>query len=296
MKSKTWLRVLIVTAGFQMFLAPVFGASDLQKSLQEYINKNFPDNRFVVTPFGADRRYSVKSTWIYLKDLQKQGNDTTRVSGWVVFSNGNAVYPENLVKVYRDPVTLSVLTQTNDKKLALAASLLGTIKELDSSAELKAALESAMEFSIEIPQAEVEYAYYGDFLLAQKMNGENLDQLASLLKARYNNEIPWVKVITTSLRVKGAKITATVKSGVDVSIMGKVKEYLTNLGFSFSSDKSVLEKLTFDDWRYLAYESITAKEGTVKVSSTGEAPPEEATLPEGMNTNAFLKFALPAAK
>lgn len=262
------------------------GAS-LKDGIAVMLKENFPDYNFIPTPFGADKRFAVKTVWVFHETFQRAGDSNRTTRGWAAFSDGGAIYPDTHVKVHRDPVTLTTINQSNSRRLSLAASILGTIQTLESSAEVKAALERQFSITVDIGNAEIEYAWYNDFLLSQEIYEANLNRVAEMLKRRFGS-VPSVRVISTSLRVKDSKISIITSGEIDANLFGKVATYLSNLGFSYSKKMKSFDKLVIGDWRYIGYEAIIARKGSMAIGSGASNLPED-VVPLEWNTNAALK-------
>lgn len=265
MKSRKIVGIALLCAAL-LGPATADAESAYYESIREFLKENLPGEGFLPTPYGADSRYQPKSIWIYLRDYQNSSRRIRRQNAWVIASSGSGVYDG--VPTYSQPINLPVRESDRKRKLELAATLNGTVSGEEFEAELDAFLESGADIDVDFGEVTIEYVNYFDMLMAQNRNQSVLEDLESLLTARYGESSPPQRVITASLKVKDA--TFRVKSSDAAGFSVGIKAFLSSLGFKLSSERNEYDVLTFKDWRYVAYQAKYADE--FGLISTGEDP------------------------
>ena len=241
-------------------------AVDLNSSLHDFLANNFPNNHFIATPYGADSRYSVRTIWVQLSNVQKTGSSTDKVKAWVALSDGLSVYPDSSVKIRQEPINVRGFQMDRGTKWAFAAALSGKIEGVPVDAGFDFGHTNDLDVDIDLGEVEVEYSYYADLLLSQKIYQQNLDALLDLVKGK-DNELPPLRVIATALRVRNANVTVKNKSGTTAGLEAKVAQFLTNFGLHYNAQKDTFESLQVGDWKYIAFEALLADKKTGKVST-----------------------------
>ena len=236
------------------------------ESIREFLKENLPGEAFLPTPYGADSRYQPKSIWIYLRDYQNSSRRIRRTNAWVIASSGAAVFDG--VQTYSQPINLPVRESDKKRKLELAAALNGTVSGENFEAELDALLSSGADIDVDFGEVTIEYVNYFDLLMAQNRNQSVIEDLESLLTARYGQSSPPQRVITAALKVKDAtfRVKSTDAAGFGVG----VRAFLSSLGFKFNAERNEFDVLTFTDWRYIAYQAKYSDE--FGLISSGEDP------------------------
>lgn len=279
MKRVIWILVWLFLSG------NVF-PSELQKEVQAFLSENFPLQKFEATPFGADSRYEPKTMWAYLGNLARPGKPRSITKGWVAFSDGKGVYPENLAKLRCEPISVSSLKTTAQSKIALGAAISGTISAVPIDANTKADWGSSMVVDVDFGEVEIAYVYYFDMLVAQESRADVLQRMHSLLSKREGAPPP-IKVVCSALRIRNAQISVRSTKTKDSSFSAKYGVVLGSLGFSWNGEKEAFQNIKYTDWRYIAFESLEAKPGTIEISEA-QAVLDTSTLRPEENAGSFL--------
>lgn len=265
--------------------SPTASAGNVDE-LNLYYKDALPGEAFEATPYGADSRFKPKTIWLYIDNFQASPNKPKRQKAWIAASSGESIYDDVSAPIHQTAVTLPVRLMGENVKYGITASLAGTLDAVDVEAGVSLAQSKGVDLEMNLGVTEIEYIYYIDMLMAQDQNTNALAALNRTLKLRFNRDAPVRRVVTAALRAKGGSISVRNTGNIDFSTDVALKSFLSKLGFTFNQERNTFDKLTFDDWRYIAYQSLyTDKEG--KVSSAGETDPIQitaaSTVPYGEN-------------
>lgn len=267
-------------------LASPTASAGIVDELNLYYKDALPGEAFVATPYGADSRFKPKTIWLYIDSFQASPNRPIRQNAWIAASSGESIYDAVSAPVHQSAITLPVRRMSENVKYGITASLAGTLDPVDVDAGVNLAQSKGVDLEVNLGVTEVEYVYYIDMLMAQDQNTNAVAALTRTLKLRFDRDPPVRRVVTAALRAKGGSISVRNTRNLDFSTEVALKAFLSKLGFTFNQERNTFDKLTFDDWRYIAYQSVyTNKEG--KVSSAGETDPIQITatsiVPYGEN-------------
>lgn len=255
-------------------VSPAYGQT--VEELTKYYKSALPGEAFVPTPYGADARFKPKTIWLYLDNFQASPQKPKRQNAWVAASSGEAIFDSVYAPIHIEPVSLPVSSMDSLTKFGVTASLAGTLSAVDVQAGMNLAKSHGVDLDIDLGTTQVEYVYYLDMLTAQDVNTGAVAALNNVLKTRFGRDVPLRRVITAALRTRGASVSVKNTSSTDFSASADLTSFLSKLGFTFSKERNAFDKITFDDWRYIAYQSrYTDKDG--KVSTALDAPPVEIT-------------------
>lgn len=271
---KKCLSLPFVLLAFILLVSPLQARAetDLQKALQSHIEKTLGPG-WVASPHGADASFRPKTQFIYLDTLQKEFKGTKVEKGWVPFSSGLSIYPDEYVVIQREKVSLKAQTADSVTKIGVSAAMQGLLSELGLDASIKAEVENKWDFKIEVEEAEKEWVWQLDMRLAQEITQRNVERMVEILKKRYE-KVPRVMVVTGALRVRGFSAVLESKSGSTAEVNVDLTQYMAKLGFSWNRAKNRFESLKISDWKYIAFQAIRSVEGSVMISSgAGEALP-----------------------
>lgn len=261
----TFMAVMLLVAGS----SEVTAGENLYKRMKKFFDENFTGEGFLPAPYGADDRFAPRTIWLLTENAQKKPWKTGKTKAWVAFSDGRAVYSDDLVPIRRREISTQAWDLDKDTKWSLTAALSGKLATEDAEAGLEAARAKELEVDIDLGSVEIEYAFYYDMLMAQAINGANLGIMNQILGDRFGDDIPDRRVILSAVRVKGGRVTVRSKTDVDLSAeaKGKLGEVLGNLGLSYEKDKNVFKSLAIDEWKYVGYQAMMADKATGKIST-----------------------------
>jgi len=246
------------------------------EELNLYFKNSLPGEAFVATPYGADARFKPKTIWLYLDNFQASPQKPKRQHAWVAASSGEAIYDRILAPLHVSEVSMPMSSADQKTKYGVTAALAGTLSAVDIDAGVGAALSKGVELDVDLGLTEIEYVYYFDMLSAQIMNTTQLTSFNNVLKASYGRDIPVRRVITGALRSKGGSIVVKNTKNVDFSADAELTSFLSKLGFTYVRERNSFDKLVFNEWRYIAYQSrYTDKDG--KITGAADAAPVEMT-------------------
>jgi hypothetical protein len=245
------------------------GETDLQTALQEHITKALGKG-WVASPNGADLRFRPKTMFIYLDDLQKHFEGKGVEKGWVPFSSGLSIYPDEYVPIQREKVTLFSGNTEGLSKLGFLASVQKVLAQIGLTASLKAELSNNWAIKIEIEDAEKEWLWQDDMRLAQETTMRNAERLAEVVKKRYG-KVPPALVVIGALRVRGLAAVVESKRTVSAELSVELTQYLAKLGLSWNQEKKRYESLKINDWQYIAFQGQRTAEGVLTISSNDKA-------------------------
>ena len=225
------LKLAAIVSCITLALVPRgFSQSDLHKSLQDHITKTMGKG-WVASPHGADTRFRPKTMFIYLDDLQKRYEGKGEEKGWVPFSSGLSIFPEEYVPIQSEKVSLATGSAEDITKLGFFASVQKALSELGLNASVKAELVKNWNVKIEIDEAEKEWVWQDEMRIAQEITGRNAERMAEVLKARYE-KVPPVIVIIGALRVKGLAAVVESTRTDSVEFNAELTQYLAKLGLN----------------------------------------------------------------
>lgn len=277
------LAALLATA----FL-PSTGDCGAWDELSSYFKRSMPGEAFVPTPYGADSRFRPKSIWIYVDEFQAVPGKPKRQPAWIVASSGESIYDNIYAPIQTQPITLPTSGLSALTKYSLAASLSGTLNAAEFDAGVQLAQSKGIDLDINFGETEVQYVYYMDLLTAQDINNAQRARFKDALKRRFGRDIPISRVVTASLRARNATVQVKNTSNIDVTADASLAQFLSKLGFSFDRNRAVVDRVNFNDWRYIAYQSRYTDDD-VRVSDAAQAEPVQivATNTAPFQTNAF---------
>ena len=255
------------------------GDQDLYKVLQTYISANLGKG-WVASPYGADVRFRPKTMFIYLDDLQKRFQGKGVEKGWVPFSSGLGIYPDEYVSVQTDKVTLSLANADSTTKWGFLASVQKVLATVGLDASLKADLTNHWDLKVEIEEAETQWVWQDEMRLAQETTRTSAERLTGVLRERYG-KVPPVQVIVGALRVKGLSAVAENKLAASAEVNADVAKFFAKLGLSWNRERNRYESLKIPDWQYIAFQAQRSKEGEITISSGDLTQPsaEEVYVP-----------------
>lgn len=267
--SKLFLFSLILTYAPKGFAAT-------NDDLNVYYRSIFPGEAFIATPYGADSRFRPKTVWLYLDNFHGATDKQRKQGAWIAASSGEAIYDPVFAPIHTDAISLPVSAMDYKIKFGLTASLAGTVDAVDINAGIEMAKANGVEINIDPGTTEIEYVYYLDMLIAQDQNTNALGAFNATMERRFKRKIPKRRVITAALRTKNSTITVTNAKNLNLDANAELRAFLSKIGFTFNKEKNTFDKLSFSDWRYIAYQSLyTDAEG--QVSSDGQTPYVEIT-------------------
>jgi hypothetical protein len=240
--------------------AAVADMAELHKELEDFFEINFPGEGFIATAYGADDRYAPKNIWIKLDHAQKAKGWRRQQEAWFVFSNGRSVYTDELVPIQRKRINPQTWKFEKNAKWAFALALIGNLYGQEIDADLGTVFGSGLNVDIEFGEVEIEYGFYSDFLLAQKVRQYVVEAMNALLRERFA-KVPERRVITAVIRVRGAVATVEETKNRNVNL-GLLSGILARLGFKWTQDKTALKSLKTGDWKYVGYQALITREDT----------------------------------
>jgi hypothetical protein len=243
--------------------------SEVYKSLQDYITKSLGKG-WVASPNGADTRFRPKTMFVYLDDLQKRFEGTTLEKGWVPFSSGLSIYPDEYVTIQHEKVTLMTASADGSTKWAFLASIQKALGQLGLDASLSASLTNNWDLKFELEEAEKEWIWQDEMLLAQKITERTAERMSDVLKERYS-KVPPTQTIIGALRVRGFSAAAESKSKDSAEAKANIAKLFLQLGLSWNHDKNRYESLKIADWQYIAFQARRARNGQITISSPSES-------------------------
>lgn len=148
-------RLRFLTVLMLSLIALPVHADDLFDQMKAFLKSCFPDQTYLPIPAAGDIRYRPKSRWVYVDDLQTKVPGASTEKGWVFLTDGKDVFTDERVPLYETSARLGTVNKEKLWKLALAASMQGTVQSTKWKADLKASVEKDLTIDISVGEARV---------------------------------------------------------------------------------------------------------------------------------------------